>query len=166
MKFVALVNNKKLNVDVSRHDGLYQLTIGEKTFTVNAIQPGPFNFSLLIDGKSYEVGLEKISDQYSVHFYNESIFLELVEARKFKASELTRKAAQEGPLKVSAPMPGKVVKIAVTQNTHVSQGDALLIIEAMKMQNELKAPRAGLIKEIRTTEGALVSSQQVLIVLE
>jgi biotin carboxyl carrier protein len=166
MKFVALVKGKQTTVDVSRHEGLYSLTIGEKTFTVNAVQPGPLNFSLLINGKSYDVALEKIEDRYSIHFYNEVVSLELVEANQFKASQLTKKSSAEGPLKIVAPMPGKVVKVSVTENTHVGQGDALLIMEAMKMQNELKAPRAGIVKEIRTTEGAPVSSQQVLLVLE
>jgi biotin carboxyl carrier protein len=63
-------------------------------------------------------------------------------------------------------MPGKIVRIAVTENSQVQEGDALLIMEAMKMQNELKAPRHGKVLQILVSEGAPVSSQQVLIVME
>ena len=166
MKFVALIQKKQIPVEVIEQNGNFRLTIGEKTFTVNAIRPDPQFFSLLVEGESYEVALEKRDSNFEAHFHNGTISFELVEARKFKASELAKKSVPVGPLKIHAPMPGKIVKIAVTENTEIKEGDALLIMEAMKMQNELKAPRTGKVLQILISEGAPVSSQQVLIVME
>lgn len=166
MKFVVLIDNRHVNLEVEYKNGDYSLTIGEKTFTVNAIRPEPQFFSLLVEGKSYEVALSRQDSRFEAFFYNGTVSFELIEARKFKASELTKKSGPAGPLKVQAPMPGKIVKIAVTENSQVREGDALLIMEAMKMQNELKAPRHGKVLRILVSEGAPVSSQQVLIVLE
>ncbi len=166
MKFIAIISGKEIPVEINQQNGNFSLTIGEKTFTVNAIRPDPQIFSLLVEGESYEVALAKQDNHFEAHFHNGTIVFELFEARKFKASELAKKSAPAGPLKIHAPMPGKIVKIAVTENTEVKEGDALLIMEAMKMQNELKAPRPGKVLQILVSEGAPVSSQQVLIVME
>ena len=166
MKFIALISGKQVSIEVEHKNGNYSLTIGEKTFTVNAVRPDPQVFSLLVEGESYEVALAKQDNRFEAHFHNGTIVFELYEARKFKASELAKKSMPAGPFKVFAPMPGKIVKIAVTVNKEVKEGDALLIMEAMKMQNELKAPRPGKVLQILVSEGAPVSSQQVLIIME
>jgi biotin carboxyl carrier protein len=119
-----------------------------------------------VEGKSYEVGLEKKGNRYSVHFYNDTVDLDLYEARKFKATELAKKPSATGPLKITAPMPGKIIKITAQENQPIEEGEPLLIMEAMKIQNELKAPRAGVVRQIQVQEGEPVAPQQVLIVLE
>ena len=63
-------------------------------------------------------------------------------------------------------MPGKVVNILLTVGSPVEKGDGVLVVEAMKMQNELKSPKAGVIKEIRVTEGAAVSASDILATIE
>lgn len=166
MKFMAVLRGKTIPIDVVKTDGVFHLTLEDKTFTVNAVQPTRQTCSLIVDGRSYEVGLEKRETFYSVYFYNDTVELELVEARKFKAYELTKKSLPAGPLKITAPMPGKIVKITVQVNGQVSEGDALLVMEAMKMQNELKAPRSGKIKQIQVQAGDAVSAQQTLVILE
>lgn len=166
MKFVALLNGKSIPIEIIKKGGLYHLTFQEKSFTVNAIRPNIQSFSLLVEGKSYEAGLEKTGNNYSIYFYNDTVEFQLFEARKFKASELTKKSGPAGLLKVTAPMPGKIIKVVVTENTQVSEGDSLLIMEAMKMQNELKAPKSGTVKQVHVQEGEAVTPQQVLVVLE
>jgi len=166
MKLIAVIKDKKIPIEVVRSNGGYNLTIRNKTFSVDAVRPGHQALSLLVDGKSYEVGLEKRENQYSVYFFNDSVELELYEARKYKAAELTKKSGPTGPIKICAPMPGKIVKITVTENSQVNEGDSLLVIEAMKMQNELKAPRAGIVKQIQARAGEPVTPQQTLLVLE
>ena len=71
-----------------------------------------------------------------------------------------------GPVAVSAPMPGRVVKILVKVGDAVSARQGLLVLEAMKMENELRAPRAGTVKEVRAAQGALVEPGAVVVVLE
>lgn len=166
MKYVALVDGQEVPVEIIKRDALYDVTVGEKSFTVNAGWPNHRGLSLLIEGKSYEVSLERAGNRVSVYFYDDTISFEFFEARKYKARELTKRSVPGGPLKVLAPMPGKIVKIRVTENAQVCEGDSLLIMEAMKMQNELKAPRDGTIRQVHVREGEPVSPSQLLMVLE
>ncbi len=166
MKLVAVLRGNAIPVEVVRTDGSYSLTLNGKTFSVNAVRTGQQSLSLLVEGKSYEVGLEKSDNRYSVYFFDDTVYLDLYEARKYRATELAKKSVQAGPLKVVAPMPGKIVKITVGENQPVAEGEPLLIMEAMKMQNELKAPRAGIVRQIQAREGEPVAPQQVLLILE
>jgi len=166
MKFVAVIDGKQVRFDLAKKDGGYCLTMDGKSLSVDAIRPSHHLYSLLVEGISYEVALEKRGNDFSVYFYDDTVEFALFESRRFRALELTKRSGPAGPLKIIAPMPGKIVKVAVAENSQVNQGEALLIIEAMKMQNELKAPRSGIVKNLNAKEGEAVSSQQVLLVLE
>lgn len=73
---------------------------------------------------------------------------------------------QQGALTVVAPMPGRVVRVLVNVGDLVSARQGVAVVEAMKMENEVRAPRAGTIKEVRVTQGALVEARAVLLVIE
>lgn len=166
MKFIARIQGRTVPIDVEKDNGRYQLTLNGKSLSVDAIRTGPLSFSILVEGRSNEIELEKKGNQYSVFFYNDLIEFELYEARKFRAVELTKKSGPAGPLKITAPMPGKIVRIMAQENSQVSEGEGLLIMEAMKMQNEIKAPRPGVVRKIHAKEGEPVSAQQILMLLE
>jgi Acetyl/propionyl-CoA carboxylase, alpha subunit len=166
MKYVVILNGKQYPIEIVRENHLYRLTINDKSFTVDSFRPAAQSISMLIEGKSYEVGLEKNGNIFTVYFSNDTIELELVDARKFQASDSVRSAGASGPLKIQAPMPGKIVKVAVQEMSTVQEGDSLLIMEAMKMQNELKAPKSGTVSKIHVREGEPVSISQVLMILE
>ncbi|MGH9343518.1 MAG: acetyl-CoA carboxylase biotin carboxyl carrier protein subunit [Terriglobia bacterium] len=77
-----------------------------------------------------------------------------IEARDSQARRLASKAtAHEGPLEILAPMPGRIAKLLAQENAMVAKGDGLLVIEAMKMQNEIRAPRAGRVGKVSVREG-------------
>jgi biotin carboxyl carrier protein len=166
MKFIAEAGGRHFTIEISKSNGLYHLTWEDKSFNVDAIRKNRQSFSLLIEGKSYEVTLEKHGASFSVSFSNDTVRFNLIEARKFRASELVKKPGVSGKHEILAPMPGKIIKVAVAENGQVEEGDPLLIMEAMKMQNELKAPAPGIVKQVRVKEGEAVASQQVLLVLE
>jgi biotin carboxyl carrier protein len=75
-------------------------------------------------------------------------------------------ASEHGVKKVTAPMPGKVVRLLAGVGAQVEAGQSIIVIEAMKMQNELKAPKTGAVKKINVTEGAAVEAGQVLAEVE
>ena len=166
MKFVALVNGKQRAIEIERADDLYRVVIDGKTFWVDAFHPSRQSVSMLINKEAYEVGIARKQNQFSVYFYNDTIELELIDARKFQSAATSRSSVGSGPLKIHAPMPGKIVKVAVQEQSAVKEGDALMVIEAMKMQNELKAPKSGTVSKINVKDGEAVSISQVLMVLE
>jgi biotin carboxyl carrier protein len=90
----------------------------------------------------------------------------------FTASIIDRKHRRtvehrpEGPQQLTAPMPGKVVRILLKPGDEVASGQGVVIVEAMKMQNEIKSPKAGRIREVRVAEGQNVNNKQVLAVVE
>jgi biotin carboxyl carrier protein len=75
-------------------------------------------------------------------------------------------AADTGPRAILAPMPGRIVRVLVTPNQAVAARQPLVVVEAMKMENELRAPRDGTVSEVRVTEGASVEANTILVVLE
>ena len=81
-------------------------------------------------------------------------------------SRRTTETGGRGPKKITAPMPGKVVRITAMVGSEVEAGQAVIVIEAMKMQNELKSPRKGIIKKLSVAEGAAVEAGQVLAEVE
>jgi biotin carboxyl carrier protein len=74
--------------------------------------------------------------------------------------------ARSGPINVVAPMPGRIVKVLVNQGDVVAARQGVVIVEAMKMENEVRSPRAGTVKEIRVSQGALVEARTVLVVVD
>jgi biotin carboxyl carrier protein len=167
MRYIAIISGREIPVEISREKNRYCLTIENKSFTVDAFRPRSQSLAMLIEGKSYEVGLEKKNgNSFSVYLFNDTVELQLIDAKKFQAAESVRPAGASGPLKIQAPMPGKIVKVAVQEKSTVKEGDSLLIMEAMKMQNELKAPKSGTVSRIQVREGQPVSLSQTLMILE
>jgi len=125
-------------------------------------------FSLLVKGRSYEVDVvEEGEGVLAIWVEGELHRIEFEEAGRHR-----RKAARAGgqgkggPQTIVAPMPGKVVKLLVASGQEVSAGQGVIVIEAMKMENELKATGPGVVKEIKVQEGAGVGGGEVLVVIE
>lgn len=166
MKMLAVIEGKEVQIEITKNNGLYCLTWNGKSFNVDSVRTNQNTFSLLVGGKSYEVTIEKQASNFSIYLNNDTVRLELFDARKVGISAIAKKNIRAGAHEILAPMPGKIIKVAVSKDGQVQEGDPLLIMEAMKMQNELKAPAAGTVKNVYVKEGEAVSSQQVLMVLE
>jgi biotin carboxyl carrier protein len=97
------------------------------------------------------------------------VHAEVAEARSARVAALvqqTRGAAAAGPVTVRSPMPGRVVKVLARAGERVAAGQPVVVVEAMKMENELRVPRAGTVREVRCTEGAAVEAGQDLVVVD
>jgi biotin carboxyl carrier protein len=97
------------------------------------------------------------------------IHAQVAEARSARVAALAQQArgvVAVGPVTVRSPMPGRIVKILVKSGERIPVGHPLVVVEAMKMENELRAPRAGTVRELRCAEGAAVEAGQALVVIE
>ncbi len=128
----------------------------------------PQTYSILLDGKSYDVRIEKgrADDEeggavYTVHVGAGVYRVKLRDPRRTRRSGAS--GAHEGARNIHAPMPGKVVKVLATVGQAVKAGDSLLVIEAMKMQNEIRAPRDAQVETIRVAEGEGVEAGALLL---
>lgn len=125
------------------------------------ISPGVY--SILINGRSYEAQVSKKAgdpDGYtSPYVVNVGLNNYLVQIRDPRRRRYdVARLREEGPEDIVAPMPGKIVKMLVTENQEVSRDQGLLVIEAMKMQNEIRAPRRGRVERIYAQEGSGVEA--------
>jgi biotin carboxyl carrier protein len=160
---------------------IYEVTIAEKIYRVELVRAGeqwkcrldgreiPLDvvsgedgvLSLLWGGKSYEVKQETLGAEANVVVGHERFGASVRDPRSFR-SRRRAGVSEHGVMKIKAPMPGKVVRILVPVGTAVEAGQSVIVIEAMKMQNELKAPKTGLLKKINVAEGAAVEAGQAL----
>lgn len=147
--------------------GELECRIDGKTFTCDSAHPEPDVLSLLVGGRSYEVrrdGQAENSD-LSVVVAGRRFTAEVSDPRSLRGRK-AKAGATDGPRKIVAPMPGKVVRILAGEGTRVEAGQGVIVIEAMKMQNELKSPKAGKVKKIMAAEGAAVTAGDALAIVE
>jgi biotin carboxyl carrier protein len=164
MKFDASVDGRTLRVEVSGRDGRYLVVVDGQALEVDLFDGGRDFVSLLIEGRSHEVGLERRPSGYTVVLADDVVAVDLAEATRGEAPAM-RKAAT-GPALVQAPMPGKLVRVLVEAGQTVSAGQGLVVVEAMKMENELRAPRAGRVLQVAAREGQTVETGALLVSLE
>ncbi len=126
-------------------------------------------FRVKLSGNVYQAEVEKVSDYlYRVRVDDNVIEVE-VESEAVKAVKSISKPVktqETGERVIQSMLPGTVTKILVSEREEVNAGDTLLILEAMKMENEIVAPASGKVKEIRVSEGQRVETGDVLVVLE
>lgn len=130
--------------------------------SVVEVQPGMY--SVLLAGRSYEVRIVDGRESLKVQVNGRSIEMQLFDPRETMAG--SGAVEQSGRLDVKAPMPGKVVCLLVEVGELVVPGQGLVVVEAMKMQNELKSPRTGRVTKIAACAGATVAAGEVLVTLE
>ena len=165
MDFEFLLNDVLQKISLEKKDNVYVFSDEEKSFLADIQQISPHQISILIDDVSYRVYIAK--DKENRYF--------LIDGQQFVVKEPTEEVegfhkeeerTAEGTLLVKAPMPGKVIKICVSEKDEVRKNQTLAIVEAMKMENEIKAPKDGTIKDIHVSAGDLVDSEMPLIELE
>lgn len=167
MKIIARVAKKSYKMKVTPGaDGTYHVLIDDKTYVVDARRVGTSAvISLLIGGRSYETHVDGHKGDYHVALVGSAFDVDIEDEL---ASRVTSKTGGAGGAKgqsIAAPMPGLVVEIKVAPGDSVKPGQAVAIVEAMKMQNELSASVSGLVTEVHVKKGDAVASGQPLVTL-
>ena len=140
-----------------------KISFDGETLLADREEIAPGVYSILLDGRSYEAQVSKragdsegASSPYVVTVGLRNYLVEIRDPRRWKRDGSG--VREHGPREIVAPMAGKIVKVLVSENQEVAQGQGLLVIEAMKMQNEIRAPRAGRVKRIYAQEGTGVEA--------
>jgi biotin carboxyl carrier protein len=132
--------------------------------TPDAREVEPGVYSILRQGKSYVVRVRPGPEGLLVEVGDSRWQAEVRDPRN--SGRRQNSAIGSGRQKIASPMPGKVVRVLVTEGQQIEPGQGLIVVEAMKMQNEMKATKAGKVVEIRTKEGATVGAGEVLAIIE
>jgi biotin carboxyl carrier protein len=144
-----------------------RVLIGDRTHSVDlqSIDAG-FLYSLLIDNNSYEVLIEDRTGEYRVLLLGELYTIEVEDDLRRQIARRRRTRAKPlGRTAVKAPMPGLVVAVQVVEGENVSSGDVLVVLESMKMENEVRAPRDGQVSRVQVRPMETVEKEQTLVVL-
>ncbi len=162
MKYVVKVGNKTYNIEVGS-DGEMDIDGVPHQVDIQNID-GYSLFSLLLDNRSYELIVEREREEFRILLEGEMYNVRVTDERARRLMEAPARVPS-GEVAVKAPMPGLVVAVPVISGQKVKIGQGLIILEAMKMENELRAPRAGRVKAIRVSPGQVVDKDQVLVVI-
>jgi biotin carboxyl carrier protein len=122
--------------------------------------------SLLVDGHSYDVELDELGDEVQVLVGSELLTVDVADERAVRLRAATAGFSVSGKAVVTAPMPGKLVRVLVAPGEKVTEGQGLAVVEAMKMENELKSPKAGTVIEVFAKEGSTVEANAKLLSVE
>ncbi|HRJ56325.1 MAG TPA: biotin/lipoyl-binding protein [Anaerolineales bacterium] len=162
MKYVTTVDGKEFEIEVlgDRH-----IRIGGRTIEVDfeSVSGQPV-YSLILDGKSYESYVYEADNDWQVLLHGRQFQVKVEDEREKRLRAAAGGGVAEGgEFHLKAPMPGLVVAVPVTEGQEVKKGQVLVILESMKMQNELKSPRDGVIDRIKVKAGESVEQKQTLL---
>jgi biotin carboxyl carrier protein len=145
-------------------DNGYLIAIDGKQLAVEASFPRPGVLSLLIENKVYRCVLDEDSTDPAIYVGHERLPFRVDDQRSLTARR-SKGGLTAGPISIKAPMPGRVVRLSRAEGEEVENQQGVIVIEAMKMQNELKAPKAGRVIRILVAVGdAVISGQQLAII--
>jgi biotin carboxyl carrier protein len=164
MIYDIAIDGKNYRLELNRPDGRWACRLDGREVEVDAVSPRPDVLSLRIANKAYEVKCERVAGELYVWVGSQRFAAEVRDPRSLRGR--TRTADEHGPRKLTAPMPGKVVRVLVSEGMEVDAGTGVLVVEAMKMQNEVRSPKKGTIQKILVSAGAAVNSGDVLAIVE
>ena len=163
MKFSARAGSQLLEVTVVRHDGGYVVEIDGQRHIVDAHKLEGNFYSILNDGRSYEVSVETEREGYRVrHGAAEQLVALSDPGRQAREAKLLT----DGPEEIVSMMPGKVARVLVAEGESVTAGQGVLVVEAMKMENEIAATRGGRVSSLSVEPGQVVERGAVLAIVE
>ena len=164
MTYEIAVDGKSYRLDLSQGAGRWSCRVDGREVEVDAVLARPNVLSLRIGNRAYEVKCERVGGDVHIWVGSQRFAVDVRDPRSRRGR--TRAVDNHGPKKLTAPMPGKVVRILLTQGTEVEAGAGVLVVEAMKMQNEIKSPKKGTIQKILVSEGTAVNAGDVLAIVE
>jgi biotin carboxyl carrier protein len=166
VRFATTIGTLTELVEVSEQSGRYRVTIADHVWEVDARLTAQGICSLLIDGASYVADVKEESGRFVVEVGGETYSVRVEEETRHIIRTRGGMAAADRGQTVTAPMPGKVTQVAVRPGDAVEVGAPLLVIEAMKMENEFRASAAGTVRDVRVRAGQPVNAGDVLVIIE
>lgn len=164
MTYEVTIDSKNYRLDLTQIEGHWSCRLDGREIEVDAVLARPNVLSLRIGNNAYEVKCERVANDVHIWVGSRRFAPEVRDPRSLRSR--SRVTDEHGPRKLAAPMPGKVVRILLAQGSEVEAGAGVLVVEAMKMQNEVKSPKKGRIQKIVVTEGAAVNAGDVLAIVE
>jgi acetyl/propionyl-CoA carboxylase alpha subunit len=165
MKYEIQVDRTNRTLDINGA-GSVRARLEGQPIAIDAVEIAPDTYSILLDGRAFEA---RVSDDGSgegllVRCASTDFRVQVRDPRSWRGSRHGVLEAA-GPQRVLAPMPGKIVRVLVATGDKVEVGQGLVVVEAMKMQNEIRAPKSGRVERVLVVEGQAVRTQEALLII-
>lgn len=165
MLYEVTINGQTKRVELSRQNGSWLCKLDGREVSLDVKNVSQDVISLIYCGKSFEARRDYSASVRRIWILGESYAAEVNDPRSFSGRK-KRAGQEDGPRKLTAPMPGKIVRVLLHEASEVEAGQGIMVIEAMKMQNEIKSPKKGTIQKILTQAGASVNADDLLAIVE
>jgi biotin carboxyl carrier protein len=167
MELIAIAGERTERISVERDGAHYRVRVGDRTHSVEARALGAFVQSLILDGEQHETAVFHAGEgRFRVGWNGGSSEVEIVDPLVHLARSARGDDGRRGRKTIAAYMPGRVVAVAVAAGDAVEPGQSLVVLEAMKMQNEIQADHAGVVKAVHVVPGQAVEGGDPLLELE
>ncbi len=166
MKYLAEIDGEKHMIELSPAGETVKALIGEKEYEVTASEPESGVYLIKDGGKIFEVFVSKKGNaDFHASVSGNEFDISLTDPKRLRHGSSSG-SDHDGLAEIKTAMPGKIVRVLVSVGDEVEKNDGVIVVEAMKMQNELKSPKSGTVRDIRFAEGSTVSAGDVLISIE
>jgi biotin carboxyl carrier protein len=165
MKYYATIDDKEYEIEIDQQG---ELCIEGECEIIDFRSIGRRSvYSLLLGNASYEALVEPRDNGYEVMVEGTLYYVRVQDERMRRLSQAAKGfAPPSGEIAIKAPMPGLIVAVSVEEGQAVEEGDVLVILESMKMENELRAPRAGVVSRLGVQHGQSVEQHEVLVAIK
>ena len=166
MKLQLEINGQLTDAEFDTTNGSAQLKLGEQTHVADISQPEPGFYVVQLNNRVYRCALDKLPTGETEVVVNGKRIPIKVRDKKHLRGNVGAGANASGKATLISPMPGKIVRVLVNVGDEVAANQGVLVVEAMKMQNEVQSPKDGKVVEIRVAEGQTVNAGETLAVIE
>jgi biotin carboxyl carrier protein len=167
MKYTAILNDKERELEIIRQgDHHYRVIVDGNAHEVDARHCSPDLLSVLVDNVSHDISFSFDENNVHLNFRNRHFNIEVLDERRMRMRGVRSDLDLSGPEIIKTSMPGKVVKILVEAGQEVEPGTGVIIVEAMKMENEIRCRNGGVIKNIQVEAGQTIEADVTLMEIE
>ncbi|HTI14396.1 MAG TPA: biotin/lipoyl-containing protein [Dictyobacter sp.] len=185
MPYITTIQDQRYTVSFQQEDGQIQASFAtsNQTYTIDWQKITPLlqdhieteggHYSILIAGKTYTIFARRLQTveenggrTYEIWLNNQRFEVTVEDERTYRLSHMVRSTSSTNSARLQAPMPGLVVQVLTEPGMQVEAGQTVIVLEAMKMENDLIAPLTGVVKEIKVEKGQTVDQSQLLMVIE
>jgi biotin carboxyl carrier protein len=163
MKLDTQIGDKLRTIEIDEDAGRFRLVVDDRVVEGDVLRPEPGVYSFRVGARIVEARVSRLGELSRVQIGSRTVDVKVVDRKHRTAGH---EAGLEGRETLTAPMPGKVVAVLVSPGDAVERGGGVLVVEAMKMQNEVRASKGGTVVEIRVAVGDTVNAGQSLAVVE
>lgn len=165
MKLKAQIEDREQELIVKVDDGHVAAEIGGRVYDLQLRQPSPDSYLFFLGASVYECRVNERAESLDVDIRGRSYAVTIIDPKRLRSGQNSDRH-HHGVAEIRAPMPGKVVRVQIEAGASVEKGAGLVVVEAMKMQNEMKSPRDGVVVSIKVKAGDTVNAGDVLAVVE